>query len=186
MTEQPILKTERLLLRPFSLRDAARIRQLADSREIAKNTATMPYPYEEGMAEAWIATHQDLFDRGENVHFAICLAGTGDLIGAMGITISRDHDCGELGYWIGIPYWDQGYCTEAATAAVRFGFETLKLNRIEASHFMRNPASGRVLEKIGMRFEGIRRQGMKRWGTYVDVAIYGILRKEYPSEHETD
>ena len=179
MTDQPSLKTERLILRPFSLEDAERVRKLAGAREIAENTATMPHPYEEGMAEEWISTHEDLYTQGQNVHFAVCLNKTGELIGAIDIVINKDHDRGELGYWVGIPYWNHGYCTEAAWAVIEYGFEVLHLNRIGAIHFTRNPASGRVMEKIGMHFEGVRRQEMKRWDEYVDVASYGILRKEY-------
>jgi RimJ/RimL family protein N-acetyltransferase len=179
MEQQPNLQTKRLLLRPFSLKDAERVRQLAGAREIAENTATMPHPYEEGMAEEWINTHEELNTKGESVHFAVCLKKSNELIGAMGIVIHKDHDRGELGYWIGVPYWNHGYCTEAAHSVIKYGFEVLRLNRIGAIHFTRNPASGRVMEKIGMRFEGIRRQEMKRWDEYVDIATYGILREEY-------
>ena len=184
MMKQPSFSTERLVLRPFSFDDAERVMQLAGAREIAENTATMPHPYEEGMAEEWIRTHEELYAKGEGVHFAVCLKSTHELIGAMGMVINSDHDRGELGYWIGIPYWNLGYCTEAARAVIKFGFEVLKLNRIGAIHFSRNPASGRVMEKIGMRFEGIRRQEMKRWDKYVDVVSFGILREEYSHLHD--
>jgi ribosomal-protein-alanine N-acetyltransferase len=178
MKTQPTLNTTRLILRPFSLEDGSRVMALAGEREIAMNTGTIPHPYEEGMAEEWISTHLELFEKGEAAIFAICLRETEELIGAIGIEVNRDHDCGELGYWIGKPYWNQGYCTEAASAAVEYGFNALDLNRIGAIHFMRNPASGRVMQKIGMRFEGERRQAMKRWGEYVDIACYGLLRAE--------
>ena len=177
--DQPRLETERLIMRPFSLGDADRVRLLAGAREIAENTATMPHPYEEGMAEEWISGHEEQFLKGESIHFALCLKKTGELIGAMGIVIHQEHDLGELGYWIGKPYWNQGYCTEAAEEALRYGFKALGLNRVAAIHYTRNPASGRVMEKVGMSHEGIRRQAMKRWGEYVDVACYGILREDY-------
>jgi ribosomal-protein-alanine N-acetyltransferase len=186
MTKQLSLTTERLILRPFSLDDAERVRQLAGAREIAENTATMPHPYEEGMAEEWIGTHEELYAKGENIHFAVCLKSTHELLGAIGLVINKDHDRGELGYWMGIPYWNLGYCTEAARAVIKYGFEVLQLNRIGAIHYTRNPASGRVLENIGMRFEGVRRQEMKRWDEYVDVASFGILREEYSLLHEKD
>jgi RimJ/RimL family protein N-acetyltransferase len=99
----------------------------------------------------------------------------------MGIEINRPHDAGELGYWIGKPYWNQGYCTEAAKAVLRYVFSALELNRVGAIHFTRNPASGRVMQKIGMRYEGERRQALKRWGEYVDIACYGILREDLES-----
>jgi ribosomal-protein-alanine N-acetyltransferase len=178
MRPQPTLETVRLLLRPFSQEDGTRVMHLAGEREIAMNTGTIPHPYEEGMAEEWISTHQELFIKREAAIFAICLRETEELIGAIGIEVNRDHDCGELGYWIGKPFWNQGYCTEAARVAVEYAFDALELNRIGAIHFTRNPASGQVMQKIGMRYEGERRQAMKRWGEYVDIACYGLLREE--------
>ena len=84
----------------------------------------------------------------------------------------------EIGYWIGKPYWSQGYCTEAAREVVRYGFEVLNLNRIQARHMTKNPASGRVMEKVGMKYEGRLRQSLLRWDQFEDVAIYSILRDE--------
>ena len=76
-------------------------------------------------------------------------------------------------------YWEQGYCTEAAEAVLRYGFEVLGLNRIESRHFKRNPASGRVMQKIDMKHEGLLRQAYKKWGKYEDWEIYAILKDEY-------
>ena len=85
----------------------------------------------------------------------------------------------ELGYWIGKPYWGQGYCTEAARATLDFGFEQLGLNRIFAHHFARNPASGRVMQKIGMTREGRLRQHVKKWDAFEDLELYGILKDHW-------
>ena len=84
-----------------------------------------------------------------------------------------------MGYWIGTPYWGCGFATEATAAVVRYGFEELQLNRVHAAHFALNPASGRVLEKLGMRREGCRRQHVLKWDRYVDLVLYGLLREEY-------
>jgi RimJ/RimL family protein N-acetyltransferase len=99
--------------------------------------------------------------------------------GALTLRIDRRHSRAELGYWIGKPYWGQGFATEATSAALRFGFGDLHLNRIFANHFTRNPASGRVLQKLGMKHEGIRRQHSRRWGEFLDSHSYGILRHEW-------
>lgn len=179
MKTLPTLDTERLILRPFTLRDAPRVRELAGAREIAANTLTMPHPYEEGMAEEWIGMHEENFQSGQSAEFAICLRDSGELIGAIGLKITQEHDCGEIGYWIGIPFWNQGFCTEAAAAVIAYGFDGFDLNRIGAIHFSRNPASGRVMQKIGMRYEGESRQAMKRWDEYVDITRYGILREDF-------
>ena len=95
--------------------------------------------------------------------------------------IDQANNLAELGYWIGVPFWGQGYCTEAGLAVLEYGFVERKLNRIQAMHFTRNPASGRVLEKIGMKCEGLRKQVIKKWGEYVDLAYYATLREQYPS-----
>jgi RimJ/RimL family protein N-acetyltransferase len=131
------------------------------------------------MAEEWITTHQEKFERGEGVTFAITLRSDGVLIGAIGLGVHQPHDRAELGYWIGKPHWGRGYCTEAARAVLHYGFTVLGLNRIHASHFGRNPASGRVMEKIGMKYEGCSRQHVKKWGVYEDLRRYAILKAEY-------
>lgn len=179
MQTQPELRTERLLLRPFTPGDAPAVKELAGDRDVAATTRLIPHPYEIGMAEAWIATHADKFQRGEFVTFAIVARNEGNLVGAIGLVLNQKHDRGELGYWIGKPFWGLGYCTEAARAVVRYGFESLALHRIYANHMTRNPASGRVMQKIGMRQEGQLRQHLKKWGQFEDIEVYGILRSEW-------
>ena len=83
-----------------------------------------------------------------------------------------------MGYWIGVPYWNKGYCSEAAKALIGYGFDELGLNRVFAEHMVRNPASGRVMEKAGMTYEGTLRQHVKKWDRYEDLKVYGILRTE--------
>jgi ribosomal-protein-alanine N-acetyltransferase len=179
MLERPSLHTERLLLRPFSLADAQAVQSLAGEREIAAMTLTIPHPYEDGMAEAWISTHQEAFEKGEAVFFAITLRSDGTLIGAMSLEINQQHLRAELGYWIGVPYWNQGYCTEAAQVVVKYGFEELGLARIHAAHFKRNPASGRVLQKLGMSHEGSLRKHVLKWYEFVDFELYGLCKEDY-------
>ena len=151
MAKSPKLKTERLLLRPFTLEDAPTVQQLAGDRDIVSTTLAIPHPYEDGMAEEWIGTHQGGYERGENVNFAITLTNEDVLIGAIGLAIHSSDENAELGYWVGKPFWNNGYCTEAARGVVEYGFTDLGLNRIYARHMTRNPPSGRVMEKIGMK-----------------------------------
>jgi len=96
-------------------------------------------------------------------------------MGSIGLEIRREHARAELGYWIGKPYWSQGYVTEAAREVVRFAFDDLGLRRVFAIHFVRNPASGRVMEKIGMAREGELRRHMVKDGHPEDVRIWGIV-----------
>jgi ribosomal-protein-alanine N-acetyltransferase len=173
-----MITTERLLLRYYTLIDAPAMRSLINTREVAFNTLRIPYPYPEGEAERWISTHEEGRKNGD-YPFAVVLQQGDALIGTVGLHVKPDHNNAEIGYWIGVPYWGRGYASEAAAAVVRFGFQSLSLNRIHANHFSRNPASGRVLQKIGMRHEGTLRQQLKKWDEYVDLECYGILRSEF-------
>lgn len=175
----PTLSTERLILRPLTLADAKRVQQLAGAYEIADTTGHMPHPYQDGMAEEWIKGHASEFEHGEGVTFGIQLRETGELVGAIGLTIQYHNDRAEMGYWIGVPYWNRGYTTEAARAVLQYAFEELKLNRVYASHFPRNPASGRVMQKAGMKYEGTLRAHFVRWGKSEDLVYYGILKNEW-------
>jgi|SRR5882672_11216998 len=181
MKERPTLETTRLILRPFTVADAPDVQRLAGDREIASTTLNVPHPYADGMAEQWISTHQAKYESGELANFAIVRRADNTLIGAIGLRINQQHTHAELGYWIGKPYWNAGYCTEAAHAVVAYGFEGLGLHRIHASHLTRNPASGRVMQKIGMYYEGCLRQHVNKWEVFEDLALYGILRGEYVS-----
>jgi ribosomal-protein-alanine N-acetyltransferase len=167
--------TERLLLRSFHRGDAPEVQRLAGAREIAAGTLTIPHPYPDGAAEAWIATHGKAADA---MHVAIERREGDVLVGAIGLRYERAHNRAELGYWIGVPYWGNGYATEGATAVLRGAFE-LGLNRVYGFHFTNNPASGRVLQKIGMKHEGTRRQHSLKWGEYLDSEAYGILRSDW-------
>jgi ribosomal-protein-alanine N-acetyltransferase len=182
--EMPRLETERLLLRFFDLSDAERVRELAGDKEIADRTTNIPHPYQKEMAEEWISTHQIKFESGECVHFAIILKATQELIGAIGLMIDKSFNRAALGYWIGKEYWNEGYCTEAARAVLEYGFNQLLLHKITSSHFARNPSSGKVMRKIGMKKEGFLKKHVAKSGNYEDLVVYGILRKEWEEENE--
>jgi ribosomal-protein-alanine N-acetyltransferase len=182
MAELPTIRTERLVLRRFTLGDAADVEALAGDREIAANTLSMPHPYEDGMAEEWIGAHQAAWDEGKELTLALVGQAEGQLIGAMSLMLTQEHSRAELGYWIGRSYWGQGYCTEAAQALVDYGFAQLGLNRIEAWHFAENPASGRVMQKVGMVHEGQMRQRAQRWGEFKDLDFYAVLRSDWEED----
>ena len=179
MRPYPTLQTERLVLREFTLQDAPDVQRLAGSIEIARMTTLIPHPYEDGMAEEWIATHRPAYEAGEHVIFAVVSREEGTLLGSIGLSLNARDNNGELGYWIGVPYWGKGYSTEAAQEMVRYGFEDLGLPRIHANHFGSNPASGRVMQKVGMRYEGTRREHCEKWGEYEDCMEYGLLASEW-------
>ena len=114
MSKQPTLVTERLILRPYSLEDAPELQRLIGERDVAKTMITVPHPYEDGMAEWWISKQQESFEKGDAVEFAITHRHDGFLIGGVAlINIDKQSDLAEIGYWIGKPYWNNGYCTDA-------------------------------------------------------------------------
>lgn len=176
---QPTLETVRLRLRPLGLTDAPEIQRLAGDFAVADTTLSIPHPYQDGVAEEWIGSLAGELEAGRQVVFAITDRETGALIGAVGLVLHWDHGRAEMEYWIGQPYWQRGYATEAAHVVLDYGFGGLGLHRIHACHFARNPASGRVLEKLGMRREGLARQHVRRWNRFEDLVFYGMLREEF-------
>jgi len=179
MAPFPQLATERLLLRAFIAADAPTIERLAGVREVADTTLNIPHPYPAGAGTAWIAGHEGAWESGERLTLAICLADVpGDVVGTVSLAVVTEHARAELGYWIASAMWGRGYATEAGRAVVSYGLTTLGLNRIQSRHFMRNPASGRVMQKLGMRLEGVHRQLYRRWGRFEDIALYAILASD--------
>lgn len=139
-TPKPI-KTRRLVLRALGPRDAPEMARYAGDWDVARMTARIPYPYSEALAEQWM----DNLEPGEDVR-AVTLGGV--LIGAVGYMPQPD-GAAEIGYWIGKPWWGNGYATEAARALVRYCFTKGGYTRLTCAHFVDNPASGRVIRKLG-------------------------------------
>ncbi len=176
--EIPIIETDRLRLRPFTIADAPEVQRLASNLEIARNTLAMPFPYLDGMAESWIETQATDFLDGKSAIFAICLKESQQLIGAIGLSLQLQYSVAEIGYWVGKEFWNQGYCTEALKTIIDFGFNQFKLHKLHASHFGNNPSSGRVMLKAGMTYEGTLRSHMLHWNEYKDLVQFGIWREE--------
>ena len=147
-------RTERLLLRPGWTEDApALFRAIADER-IGRNLATAPWPYRLSDAEAFLMRDRP----ADNAACLIFLRGEGALclVGGIGFARTPEHDI-EFGYWIARPYWGQGIATEAGAALLAYARDSLRLPRLVAGHFTDNPASGRVLRKLGFRPTGVTR-----------------------------
>ncbi|MFC4769530.1 GNAT family N-acetyltransferase [Effusibacillus consociatus] len=175
----PTFETDRIILRPFDLQDAQRVEILAGDKDIAETTLHIRHPYPKGGAAQWIATHRHSATNGDGYVFAIVNKNQNELMGCISLNIDKSNDKGELGYWIGKPYWGNGYTTEAAKIIIRFGFEDLRLNRIWASAMTRNPASIKVMEKIGLKYEGTSPQAILKWGNFEDVSFYGLLKSDF-------
>ncbi len=171
-------------MRPLYASDSRRIEQLAGDDRVAATTLSIPHPYPDGLAEEWISMHESEFIEQKLIVLAICSQATNEIIGAVSLTIKMDFQLAELGYWIGVAYWNQGYCTEACFEMLRYGFEVLNLNKICANHFAGNPSSGKVLQKLGMQKEAYLRKHLKSRNVFHDIIGYGILKEEFLSNRK--
>jgi RimJ/RimL family protein N-acetyltransferase len=170
------LKTERLLLRSFRDDDIDALLPLIGDRDIAATTLRIPHPYARKDAEQFFEFARTKVAEG---HAVFAIEFEGKLSGTLGLHATLEHRKAELGYWVGKPFWGQGIVTEAAAEAIRWGFEEHGLNRIYAGCFSENPASIRVLEKLGFKFEGVSRQHLLKWGQFKDVHQYAMLARDY-------
>jgi RimJ/RimL family protein N-acetyltransferase len=145
----PVLETKRLALRAARLEDAKAVAALANDRRIAENTARIPHPYKLADAEQFIAGANK---KGEAAYLITLRDGT--IIGACGLMFHYD-DTPEIGYWLGVPYWNKGYATEALHALIDYAFTDLMHDAVQAGARVTNPASRRVLEKCGFQWTGV-------------------------------
>ncbi|MGC1480016.1 MAG: GNAT family N-acetyltransferase [Chthoniobacterales bacterium] len=179
----PTLTTRRIQLTPFAQDDARLVQRYAGDPEIARTTLNVPHPYPSGAAEEWIASHLPQYLDQRNVVFAI-RSVTGEFYGAIGLDLDLENRVGELGYWIGRPFWGRGICTEAAQEVIDYAFESFPLNKVMARHLSGNVASGRAMEKAGMTREGTLRLHVIKNGIPCDMITYGILRTELAAKAE--
>lgn len=203
---EPILTLEYVVLRPLTLADAPFAATLANDWEIAKNMRnTFPHPYELHHAEWFIAnpasklhpvvlllppsagdtttTEAEDDVRKVPLHYAIVRRADDAYMGTLGLKPGADVDARtmELGYWLGREFWGKGYVSEAVRGFTKWAFETFpQLLRLEASVHEGNVASTRVLVKVGFQPEGVRRKAIWKADQALDLAIFGMLRSEYP------
>ncbi|MFY9895354.1 MAG: GNAT family N-acetyltransferase [Xanthobacteraceae bacterium] len=170
----PILETERLTLRSPRPEDIKAIAVLADDRRIAENTARIPHPFGVDDAERFVATANRL--AGE-VCFVITLDDT--LIGACAVDPREDGP--EIGYWLGAPYWGQGFATEAVRAVIDHAFGDLQHEALQAGARVSNPASRRVLEKCAFQWAGVRLSRIRAINSAAPVDRFRLDRKLWVS-----
>jgi RimJ/RimL family protein N-acetyltransferase len=173
-----VIRTQRLILRPFNSDDANEVQRLAGDRDIAVNVLPIPHPYPVEFAIEWISLQEKKFSSGEETVYAITLHD-GTLIGSAGLRFNRQHGHAELGYWIGKQFWGKGFATEAGLVLLRQGFKEAGIVRIYSRHMAKNPASGRVMAKLGMKYEGCLRRHVKKFGIFEDVCVYSVLNDEF-------
>lgn len=176
--EIPRLEATHVRLRPFGVADAERLERLIDDAEVASGTLTIPHPYPRGSGAPWIATHGESCRAGRSITWAITARRDGRLLGAISLRLVPAHRRAEAGYWIARAEWGRGFATDALRAVIAYAFDVVGLYRVDAHHFVENPASGRVMLKVGMRSEGRRRGAVFRDGRPRDVEEYAILRTD--------
>jgi [ribosomal protein S5]-alanine N-acetyltransferase len=172
------ISTKRLVLRLFQKSDAAAVTKLCNNYNIYKNTLYLPYPYSIEDALVWMEHHDDNFNANRSYEFAVTDKESGELFGAIALSNNQKFNHGEIAYWIGEEYWGSGYATEAAEAIVHFAFDEKQYHKVFARYFDSNPASGRVLQKIGMKKEGVFIDHVKKEDRYVDLVYYGIINSK--------
>jgi ribosomal-protein-alanine N-acetyltransferase len=182
MNPFPQCSTTRLLLRQVAVADIPFLVRYANNKAIAANVLNIPHPYTEEDAVSWLNFVQQGFKNRERFVFAIVWKETGQFIGAIGLHLSGRHNTAELGYWLGQPFWGKGFMTEAANAVVKFGFAELGLNKIYATHFTDNPASGKVLQNTGM-IKGELKDHYRVGDAYKSVVQYRLLKAEYGEQN---
>ena len=172
-----MIETERLIIRRFVPNDAYDVFECCNDFELVKTTLGVPWPYTKEMAESWIAKLTEREEEGSSYEFAICLKeNPNKIIGCIALTdVHPKAKRAEMGYWVNRNYWKQGIATEAAKVMLKFGFENLGLHSVIARYFDINPASGRVMEKCGMKYVGTIRDHEFRFDKYYNVGYYEML-----------
>jgi RimJ/RimL family protein N-acetyltransferase len=169
-----MLATPRLLLRAFLPTDAAAVtREVSDPR-VAHQTL-LPHPYPVNAAEAFIGRCAEEWEAGKAATWAITRRDDAAPIGAIAVRMVPAHRTGDLGYWLAVSAWGQGFMTEAIDAVATTAFTALGLHRLEARLFPDNTASARVLEKCGFTREGTLRGARWKENAPRDVVLYARL-----------
>ncbi len=175
----PDIETPRLRMRRLNMNDARDIFEYGSDPLVAKHVLWSAYR-NIGEARGYLRFMIGKYRRCEPASWGIELKESGKIIGTIGFMwIQYDNASAEVGYSLARNQWNKGIMTEALSALIDYGFRTLQLNRIEAQHETDNPASGTVMKKCGMAYEGTLRQRMLNKGKFVDVDLYAILKRDY-------
>ncbi len=178
-TKLPVLETDRLRLRMFSLEDAPAFFTYASDEQVT-HYITWPTHRSLGQSTEFIRGVLDWYEAQEVAYWAIIHKAENKLIGSCGLFDWQiRHQRAELAFVLARPYWGQGYTAEAVAAVIRLGFETMNLNRVEAKCVVENTGSARVMEKAGLTYEGTLRDYMLLKGQLRHLKVYSILRAEW-------
>ncbi len=182
--DPPNIRTERLVLRKMRKKDAADMYEYAKRSDVTEYLLWDPHQSED-YTYRYLSYIQSRYRAGDFYDWAITLAEGGKMIGTVGFTrLNIDSNSAEVGYVLNPVCWGRGIASEAVSAVMRFGFCELNLHRIEARYMLGNDRSRRVMDKLGMQFEGVGRDSMFVKGRYVSVATCAILRYEFDRWNE--
>ncbi|TLS38197.1 GNAT family N-acetyltransferase [Pseudalkalibacillus caeni] len=175
------LDTDRMLLREINKEDAVDIFAYASDYDVAKETMWKQHETIEDSYD-YIEHVKKSFEERKSITWGIVHKEDHKLIGACGFGVLNESDhMGEIGYVLSKVYWGEGYAPEAVEAMIKYGFEEMGLNRIQARCSKTNPSSERVMQKVGMEYEGTLRQNKYVNGQYIDKKMYSILREDWNS-----
>ncbi len=170
-----------MILRPYEPSDTEDIFKVVSRREIADTTVSIPHPYPRQTVEWWINFIKENMEKGNAYEFGVYKKDEPHIyIGNSGfVNISKQHNNGEIGYFISPEYWNQGYGTEACCKIVEFGFQELKLERVYGRCMTKNEGSRKIMEKAGLKYEGLAKHEVLKWDKYEDVWYFGLIRSEW-------
>ena len=178
-SKMPELETPRLFLRAMRVRDTEDMYAYAKDPEVTRYLLWSPHKSPD-YTRSYLEYLAGRYRLGQHYEWAMVSKADGHMIGTCGFSrIECPHNAAGIGYVLNPAYWGQGLVAEAAERVLRFGFDVLGLHRVEARYMVGNDASRRVMEKLGMRFEGVRRGSMLVKGVYRDIGICSILVNEY-------
>ena len=186
MFSMPTLETRRLILRRIAMHDAGDIFEYSKDKEVARHVL---WSAQKDVSEAkdYCRFMMKRYRCDQPSSWGIIEKATGRLVGTIGyMDHNEDNATVEVGYSLARWLWNGGYMTEALARVIEYTFEAMDINRIEAQHELDNPSSGRVMEKCGMKKEGVLRQRLYNKGRYVDVALYAILKEDYEKRNKHD
>ena len=178
-SHMPELETERLLLRPMRVSDTADMFAYAHDPAVTQYLLWRPHP-DPAYTRSYLEYLAGRYRLGTCYEWAVVCREDGHMIGTCGFAgVDFPNNTGEVGYVINPAYRGRGFAPEAVRRVLRFGFDVMGLHRITARYMMGNDASRRVMDKVGMTFEGVRRESMLIKGSYRDIGVSAMLVSDF-------
>ena len=171
-----MIKTKRFTLRPYKMSDAKEIAPLLNNWNVTKNLSNLPFPYETVHAQEYIRKISTEMKKKDIKNFVLVIVIDGKVSGAVGIHHIEAGHKAEMGYWLAENHWGQGIMPEVVKEFMALVFPKFKLRRIFARAYAHNKSSMRVMEKVGMQFEGIERKGALKSGKFIDTYVYAKVK----------